>query len=98
MFVGIARFDLRLPMCHSLKDKRAVLRTLEAMLGKFRCAVAEVEHQDLRQRAAIGVSVVSGSHFHARKVLSEIERHVETHPGVELIGTRTDVVSEGDLS
>ncbi|MGH8705688.1 MAG: DUF503 family protein, partial [Burkholderiales bacterium] len=28
MFVGAARFDLRLRDCHSLKEKRAVLRSL----------------------------------------------------------------------
>lgn len=97
MFVGIARYDLRLPACHSLKDKRAVLRTLETMLSKFRCSFAEVAQQDLRQRASIGVAVVSGSHFQARKVLAQIERHVETHPGVELIAATTDVVAPEDL-
>ena len=97
MFVGVARYDLRLPSCSSLKDKRGVLRTLESALHqKFRCAVAEVEHQDLRQRAAIGVSVVSGSHFHARKVLQEIGRRVESHPGVEVIASTVDVISEED--
>jgi uncharacterized protein len=98
MFVGIARFDLRLPECASLKQKRSVLRALFALLQqKFRCAVAEVGHQDLWQRATIGISVVSGTTFQVRKVLSEVERHVETHAGVELLGATIDVVSPEDV-
>jgi len=97
VFVGYARYDLRLAACHSLKEKRSVVRTLQGVITqKFRCAFAEVDHQDLWQRAAVGVSVVSGTSFHARKLLSEIERHVETHPGVELIRTDADVVSPED--
>jgi hypothetical protein len=97
MFVGIGRYDLRLPESSSLKDKRSVVRTLTAMLHqKFRCAVAEVDHQDLRQRAAVGVSVVAGTSFQARKLLQEVERHVETHPGVEMLGAAVDVISTED--
>lgn len=98
MFVGFARYDLRLPGCRSLKEKRSVVRTLQSMLQqKFRCAVAEVDHLDLRQRAAVGISIVAGTSFHARKVLAEVERHVESHPGVELIAADAGVVAPGDL-
>ena len=97
MFVGASRFDLRLRDSHSLKDKRAVLRSLIGHLHqKFDCAVAEVDYQDIYQRAAVGVSVVSSTKFHAEKVLREIERHVETHPGVELIDTSRDFWRPGD--
>jgi uncharacterized protein len=97
MFVGIARYDLRLPECASLKDKRSVVRTLQSALHqKFRCAVAEVDHQDLRQRATVGVSVVADTAFHARRVLAEVERRIDTHPGVELLGAEINVVSPDD--
>lgn len=93
MFVGIARYDLRIVAARSLKDKRAVVRSLTSSLrAKFNCAVAEVDHQDVWQRAAIGVSVISDSHFHARQMLSEIGRRVETHPGAEVIISHVDVV------
>src|SRR2546426_12499786 len=94
MFVGVARYDLRLPGCASLKDKRSVVRTLSSMLHqKFRCAVAEVDHQGLRQRAAVGVSVIADTSFHARRVLAEVGRRVETHPGVEVLAAYVDVIT-----
>ena len=95
--MGVARYDLRLPDSSSLKDKRSIMRALQSLLHqKFRCAVAEVEHQDLRQRATVGVSVVADTSFHAKRILAEIERRVETYPGVELLGASVDVLSPED--
>ncbi|MFN2615377.1 MAG: DUF503 domain-containing protein [Actinomycetota bacterium] len=96
MFVGYARFDLRLPGCTSLKEKRSVVRALQTRLSKFRCAFAEIESNDMHQRATIGVSIVAGSTFHARRVLDEIERAVESAAGVELIGGLSDVIGAED--
>lgn len=97
MFVGFARYDLRLPGCTSLKDKRSVVRALAASLRRrFGCAVAEVDDQDMHQRARIGVSIVSGSAFQARKVLQEVGRQVERSPGVEIIAAFVDVVTPED--
>ena len=96
MFVGYARFDLRLPGCTSLKEKRSVVRALQTRLSKFRCAFAEVENNDMHQRATVGISIVADSMFHARRVVSEIERAVESAPGVELIGTLSDVIGAED--
>jgi len=88
MLVSAARFDLRVPGCTSLKEKRHVVKTLIASLrGTFNLAVAEVDHQDLWQRAAIGVAAVAGERYHLTKVMHEVERHVERFPGVELIDT-----------
>jgi uncharacterized protein YlxP (DUF503 family) len=94
MFVGIARYELRLPGAASLKDKRAVLRRLLAMLRqKFNVSAGEVDHLDLWQRSTIGVSLVTDTQFHGRRVLHEIERHVSTHPGVELLSEDVEFVS-----
>jgi uncharacterized protein YlxP (DUF503 family) len=97
MFVGIARYDLRIPEAASLKDKRAVLRRLLAILRqKFNVSVGEVDHLDLWQRATLGLALVTDTPYHARRVLQEISRHVETHPGVELLSVDTEMVSPDD--
>lgn len=75
-----------------------MVRQLSAMLHqKFRCSVAEVGHLDLRQRASLGVSIVADSSFHARRVLAAVSKHLETHPGVEIIGEISHVLSPEDL-
>jgi hypothetical protein len=87
MFVALLRLDLRLPDASSLKDKRSVVKGVAAALRKLNCAVAEVDHQDLRQRATLAVATVAGEGFHARRVLVNAEREVERTPGVELLSS-----------
>ena len=88
MLVALERFDLRIPGCGSLKEKRHVVRTLAAGLrSKFNVAVAEVDHQDLWQRTAIAVAAVSAERYHLKKVMHEVERFVERQPRIEVIGS-----------
>jgi uncharacterized protein len=97
MLVSAARFDLRVPGCTSLKEKRHVVKTLIASLrGTFNLSVAEVDHQDLWQRTAIGVSAVAGERYHLTKVMHEVERHVERFPGVELIDATVSLRAPDD--
>ena len=79
MVVGVARWELILAGCHSLKDKRRVVASLKARLHQ-RCHVsaAEVDHQDTWQRAAIAAAVVSPDQGHAQEVLTACDRLVES--------------------
>jgi len=87
VLVALCRFDLRIPGVASLKEKRHVIKTLTASLRqKFNVAVAEVDHQDLWQRTAIAVSSVGGEAYHLKRVMHEVERHVERWHEVEIIG------------
>jgi len=78
--------DVRLPQCHSLKEKRAVVKTiLQGATRRYGVSAAEVDHQDKWQRAALGFATVSGSQAHAREVLDAVERFVWSFPEVEVI-------------
>ncbi len=86
MLVALERFDLRIPGCSSLKEKRHVVKTLTAGIrSKFNVSVAEVDHHDLWQRTALGVSAVAGDAYHARRVMHEVEKFVERWAEVEVI-------------
>jgi uncharacterized protein len=86
MLVALTRFDLRIPGCSSLKEKRHVVKGLTAGIRqKFNVSVAEVDHHDKWQRATLGVSAVTGETYHARRVMHEIEKYVSTWPAVEIL-------------
>lgn len=86
MFVGIVRIELHLPASGSLKDKRAVVRSLkERIRHRVHAAVAEVDHQDLWQRAALGVAVVSAEHRQVAEMLQSVRQLVDHAPGAELL-------------
>ena len=78
MTIALLSVECFLPMSQSLKDKRMVLRRLKDRLGAMNVAVAEVAHQDLWQRAGLGIVTVATSDEGASKTLegalAEIER------------------------
>jgi uncharacterized protein len=78
MVVGTLRVSLHIPESHSLKDKRAVVRSLTERLRRtFNVSVAEVDDQDLWQVATIGVVCVSGDARHADEMTQKVLRYVE---------------------
>jgi len=86
MFVGVVRIELHLPGCTSLKDKRSIVRSLKDRLrARLHAAVAEVEFQDLWQRAALGVAVVSGESHQVVEQLQSVRQMVDGTYGAELI-------------
>lgn len=81
--------DVHLPGCRSLKEKRSVLRPiLERLQRRFGVSVAEVDHQNLWQRAGLGVAAVSGSSGVLSRLLDDVERFVWAQPEIEVIDVR----------
>jgi uncharacterized protein YlxP (DUF503 family) len=92
MFVGAVRIELHIPASGSLKDKRAVVRSLKDRIrARTAAAVAEVDHQDLWQRAALGVAVVSGEHGQIDEQLQAIRSIVESRPDAVVIDWQEQV-------
>jgi uncharacterized protein YlxP (DUF503 family) len=86
MVVGLCTIDLYLPGVGSLKGKRQVLLSLKDRLqGKFNVSVAEVDANDLWQRAVLGVACVSNDGRHVNKVLDSVLNAVRATPSVELV-------------
>jgi uncharacterized protein YlxP (DUF503 family) len=86
MFVGIVRIELHLPAAGSLKDKRSVVRSLKDRIRqRVHAAVAEVDHQELWQRCALGVAVVSGESHHVDEMLQSVRTIVHGTHGAELL-------------
>lgn len=86
MLVALERFDLRIPGCGSLKEKRHVVKSLTNVLrSTFNVSVAEVDDHELWQRTTIAVAAAGAQEYHLRKVMRQVERLVEAWGGVELI-------------
>jgi hypothetical protein len=89
--VGVLTLELRLDNAHSLKDKRQVVRSLKDRLRhKFNVAVAEIDSQDLWQRAVLAAVTVSGDHEYAEKVLRAVEEEAAALLGSELAGSSVE--------
>jgi uncharacterized protein len=83
MVVALLSLELHLPVARSLKDKRMVLRGVKERLKRLNVAVAELEHQDLWQRAGLGVVTIAATEALARRELDAVVGEIErVEPGV----------------
>ena len=86
MPIGLLTLEIHLPEARSLKDKRQVVRSLKDRLrAQFNVAVAELDHQELWQRAVIGVVSLSGDARHLEESLQTIFAESERLLGRDLI-------------
>ena len=95
MKVGMCQITLHLPQCHSLKDKRQVIKSVMARVRhQFEVAIAEVDEQDRWQIAILGVSCVSNSSQHVDEVLGHVQRYIEeTRPDIVVTNVETEIVN-----
>ncbi len=86
MHVLVARIELHVPSAQSLKAKRSVVLSIVRQIDQMHGAsCAEVDHQDLWQRATLGVSVVSGSVNQVENLMDSIERLVWSRSEIEVL-------------
>jgi hypothetical protein len=77
--VGVARWELHLAGCQSLKDKRRIVKSLKDRLtSRYAVSAAEVAYQELWQRAALAAAIVTAEQHHAETVLAACDRLIET--------------------
>ena len=88
--MGVAVWELMLPGCASLKEKRRVVLSLKDRLhNRFNVSVAETGHQDAHQRAELAACLVSGDRRHAQSVLSSVDRMVEEESEARIVDSYT---------
>jgi uncharacterized protein len=85
VFVATVRIELHLPFAHSLKEKRAVLNRIKDRMRNTGAAVAEVDHLELWQRAALGVAVVTGEAGTLGGRLAVLREIVQRHEQVQVL-------------
>lgn len=78
MPIAYCTLELYLPYSHSLKDKRAVLRKLQDRLrARSNFSIAEVEYQDLWQRAKLAAVTVGSDQRILERATQQLVREAE---------------------
>ena len=97
MRAAALRVELYLPGPQSIKQKRAVLRPLiEGIrrLGSY--SVAEVDHQDSWQRAAIGIAIVASDGERLGVRIATLHRYLEARADIEVIDVFRSELEEAE--
>jgi uncharacterized protein YlxP (DUF503 family) len=92
MIVGSLRVRLLVRESRSLKDKRQVVRSIKDRLhNRYNVSVAEVEAEDHRQLAVLGVALVGNEVAYVKTVLGQIVTALRGHPVAELLDHEIEV-------
>jgi uncharacterized protein YlxP (DUF503 family) len=78
MPIAYCTLDLYIPYSQSLKEKRMILRKAQDRLrARTNFSIAEVEHQDLWQRAKLAAVTVSGDNAVLERVAQDFVREAQ---------------------
>jgi hypothetical protein len=93
MVVGVLKLDIMIHGSSSLKQKRAVVKSI---LGRCRARLpvscAETGQHDLWQRAELSFAVIERSEGRADRVLQQVLNNIERGATAELIGQEIDFI------
>ncbi len=93
MVIGLLTLELHFPGARSLKDKRHVLQGLQARIRKqFNVSVAEVDFQDLWQRARLAVVSVNTDQVHLERVLQAVAGEAASARDAELVDQQQEIL------
>lgn len=80
MVVGILRIELFMDGNRSLKEKRQTLKSLihRAKSRYSNISIAEVDSNDLWQKATIGICIISNEKRHVNSILDQVADFIDT--------------------
>ena len=95
-YVGILSVELHFPESGSLKSKRSFVKSAKAQLHeRFGASVAEVDHQDLWQRARLTAAFAASGHHELGQLLDAAKRYLGSRE-FELVRVEREVVVPGE--
>lgn len=97
MLVAVAVYEIHIPQARSLKDKRSVIRSLrDRVRSKWEVSAAEVGHQDLHQRARLGVAAIGSAGANLEQILEKIADTIEASGEAMLTGWNFELIDFGE--
>src|SRR5512139_2153358 len=94
MVVGVGAITFRLHDCHSLKEKRRVVKTVIAQLrNNFNASVAEVADNDVHQRAVVGFALAGNDKTVINSKIDKMFNLAEELGLAEVVDTEMELIS-----
>ena len=94
MKVLFMNITLRATWCHSLKEKRMIVKSIIAKLqNKFNISIREVENQDLHQLISIGIVKLDLNRKDSDKSQEKIIDFIEDNCEAEIINIESEIIN-----
>lgn len=92
MVIGVCTMELHISESGSLKTKRQSLRSLKDRIrNTFNVSVAEVDDNDLWQKATLAVAAVSNDKSHLNQTLDHVVNMVQGVPEISLLDYQIEI-------
>jgi uncharacterized protein YlxP (DUF503 family) len=92
MLIGVCTIEMHIPESGSLKTKRHTLKSLKDRIrNKFNVSVAEIDHNDLWQKASLAVAAVSNDKTYLNQTLDHVLDMVRSVPEVSLLDYHIEI-------
>ena len=70
-----------------------VIKSIKQRLqNKFNISVAEIDHQDLWQRASLGIAMVSNEHRHVNQAMDKILNFIDDQDQSQVIDHQIEIL------
>ncbi len=94
MVIGLGVITFRLHGCRSLKEKRKIVKSIVSFLrNNYNASVAEVDLNDVHQRAMIGLALVGNDKKVINSRLDKIFNKVDALGIAEIIDTDMEIIN-----
>ncbi len=94
MVLGFGTITFNLDHCHSLKEKRKVIKSVIARIRNvYNAAVAEVDLNDVHQRAVIGFAIVGNDRRKVNSNMDKLIQFAENLSLAEIIDTQMEIIT-----
>jgi len=93
MIIGACTLTLRIEWAESLKEKRAVIKSVVAKArNKFNISIAETDSQDSHKEAVLGFACVTNETRHAQSIIQNVVSFIEGSTEAEVTGVETEIL------
>ena len=93
MLIGAMQIELIIPHSGSLKEKRMVIKSVKQRLqNKYNISVAEIDYQDLWQRALLGIAMVSNDRRFLSEAMDKILTFVDDQDQAQVIDHQIEIL------
>lgn len=89
---GRGRWEIRIPDCPSLKEKRRVVHSLrDRMRARLKVSAAETDFQEDHRRAEVSIAFVASDPGVARTLLEQADAIISSDPRIYVLQTDSEL-------
>jgi uncharacterized protein len=94
MVIGFGTVTLRMADCHSLKEKRKIIKSIiSRSQNNFNASIAEISLNDMHQQAMIGFAVVGNDRSFVNSSIDKLVEFIENLQLADIIDSSLEIMN-----